>query len=188
MTDINKTGRFVFKMRGGIWTVFFIVVLFFAHPDAMRSIIGIPLLIAGQLIRLWASGCIERYRGEDLQAPKLTVWGPYAFVRNPLYVGNGLIGLGWSFLAGWNMILPFIVLFFIVYDYFIIPVEEKFLEAKFGDEYKNYKERTGRFFPKRIVAENIRGPFNSSILWKSESHSILMTVLGTLIILSRHWW
>jgi len=188
MTDINKIGRFVFKMRGGIWTIFFVAVLFFARPDGMRVSIGIPLLAAGQLIRLWASGCIEKYRGENLQAPKLTTWGPYALARNPLYLGNWLIGLGWSFLAGWNMLLLFLIIFFIVYDCFIIPVEEGFLEDKFGGQYRDYKKRTGRFFPKKLPVLGIKGPFNSSILWKSESHSILMTVLGTLLILSRYWW
>ena len=185
---MNKTGQKVFRLRGGIWTIFFIAVLFLARPHGARSLMGLPLIVLGQGIRLWASGCIVKYRGEELQALRLTTWGPYAIVRNPLYIGNGLIGLGWSLIAGWPAVVLFILIFGLMYNYFIVPSEEAFLENKFGERYINYRNRTGRFLPKGLPGKNIYGPFDSSILWESERHSILVTVLGTILIISRLWW
>lgn len=185
---MNKTGQIIFKLRGGIWTVFFLAVLILASPRENSLLIGIPLIVMGQGIRLWASGCIVKYRGEEIQALRLTTWGPYSIIRNPLYLGNGLIGLGWSIMAGWNAVFLFIVLFALVYNFFIVPSEEAFLENKFGERYINYKRRTGRFFPRSLPGKEIHGPFDGSIILKSESHSIIVTVLGTLLIVSRVWW
>ncbi len=185
---MNNTGQKVFRLRGGIWTIFFVAVLFLARPYGARPLIGIPLVVIGQGIRLWASGCIVKYRGEELQALRLTTWGPYSIIRNPLYIGNGLIGLGWSLIAGWSAVILFIVLFGLMYNYFIVPSEESFLENKFGERYINYKNRTGRFIPRGFPGKDIYGPFDRSILWKSERHSIIVTVLGTILIISRLWW
>lgn len=188
MMNVNKIGKTVFRLRGGIWTVFFLIVLFFSRPLGSRAIAGLLFVVAGQVLRLWACGCVVKYRGEQLQAFRLTTWGPYSLVRNPLYVGNGLIGLGWSLMAGWGVMVFFLVLFFIVYNLIIVPTEEAFLENKFGEKYREYKKRTGRFIPKTLPGKYLKGPFDSSIVCKSETHSILVTLVGTVLIMSRIWW
>lgn len=183
MTDLRAAA---FKLRGGVWTAMFLAVLFVAEPASVRAIGGGLFFVAlGQGIRFWAVGCITRYRGEKVGAEELVTWGPYGLVRNPLYVGNGLIGAGWGLLAGWKALLLFAVAFIVLYGLLIVPWEEAFLRGKFGEAYEEYMKRTGRFFPKKFSLEELNGPFDPSILWKSERYSVFVTLAGTILLLLR---
>ncbi|MDR3265496.1 MAG: isoprenylcysteine carboxylmethyltransferase family protein [Synergistaceae bacterium] len=174
-----------FQWRGGVWTLLFFAMLFLAHPTRRSVLFGLPFLVAGQSLRFWAVGCIGRYRGEQVGAQALTTWGPYAFARNPLYVGNGLIGLGWGFMAGPWATAAFLATFVLLYAVLIVPHEEAFLLEKFGAEYERYKSSVGGFFPKAWPGGKIAGAFDGRILWVSERHSLLTTVAGTLFIVGK---
>ncbi|MCR5346938.1 MAG: isoprenylcysteine carboxylmethyltransferase family protein [Fretibacterium sp.] len=173
-------------MRGGLWTLLFILILFLARPTVRSMYTGLVFVVLGQLWRFWAAGSIGRYRGESVGAERLATWGPYALMRNPLYFGNGLIGLGWAIMAGPWAILLFALGFIILYGMIIIPCEESFLLSKFGEEYRTYQGTTGMFFPRReslsTLGERLHGPFDTQILWRSESHTVLSTVIGTGLI------
>ncbi len=78
---------------------------------------------------------------------QLVTHGPYHFVRNPIYVGYGIIALGFGIVsANWVATLgnsiPFLLFFLRV------PQEEKILEKRFGNAYRKYKATTPRFFPR----------------------------------------
>lgn len=180
------------KYRGGIWTVLFLVILVLARPVRSRIAAGLVLVAAGQLLRFWGVGCIRLYRGEEVKAQRLATWGPYALVRNPLYVANGLLGLGWAWMSGWVPTLIFAAVFYVLYGVLIVPYEEAFLSQKFGREYEDYKKSVGRFFPKSLSRETLArvraGSYDASVLKKSEIHSLLVTVVGTILIVSRLWW
>ncbi|MDR1048338.1 MAG: isoprenylcysteine carboxylmethyltransferase family protein [Synergistaceae bacterium] len=172
-----------FRLRGGVWTLLFVVIFVLAHPTRSSVLLGLPFVVLGQALRFWAVGCVRRYRGERVGAETLTTWGPYALVRNPLYVGNGLIGFGWGFMAGPAAVVAFATVFFLLYTVLIVPHEEAFLAGKFGTEYERYREATGRFFPRRAsLRRNRAGPFDGKVLWVSERHSLLTTVAGTFLI------
>ena len=181
-----------FKYRGGVWTALFVVILALARPNAGRVAAGVVLVALGQLLRCWGVGCIKRYRGEEVKADELATWGPYALVRNPLYVGNGLVGLGWSWIAGPAAVVVFLLAFWILYGLLIVPHEEEFLLGEFGQNYRDYCARVGRFFPKSFSRETLShvsdGDYDASILLKSEIHSFWVHVLGTVLIVSRLWW
>ena len=183
MLSIESIRAKAFQLRGGIWTLLFVAILFLAHPTKSSVAWGVSLVVLGQAIRFWAAGCIGRYRGERVGAQSLTTWGPYAFVRNPLYVGNAFIGLGWSIMAGPLAMAVFVITFVLLYTVLIVPHEESFLLKKFGVEYSRYKEKTGSFFPTNWPSGRISGPFDSKILWVSELHSLLTTVVGSLLII-----
>lgn len=173
----------VFKMRGGLWTLLFVLILLLARPTPRSFALGLPLVVLGQLWRFWAAGSIGRYRGEKVGAERLTTWGPYALMRNPLYFGNGLIGLGWGLMAGPWAAGVFVAGFVVLYGLLIIPYEESFLLGRFGEAYRDYQRTTGMFFPKRDFSlRKLVGPFDWGILWRSESHTVLTTVLGTALL------
>lgn len=78
---------------------------------------------------------------------QLVTTGPYRWIRNPLYTAGGLIFAGlalvaasWILIAGAAMVLPFL--------WWRLPKEEAELEARFGQEYRDYAGRTGRFVPR----------------------------------------
>ena len=190
MNNMNKFSEIVFKLRGGIWTALFLGILFFANekPLLWEIILALALIILGQLIRFWAVGTIGLYRGEHVKAQSLATTGAYSIMRNPLYFGNFLIGLGWSFLAGWKIVIVFVISFWVIYVMIIIPHEENFLTQTFGAEYIFWKRKTGMFFPKSLdyVRNNFRkGKFNREVLFKSETHSLITTIIGTLAILAK---
>lgn len=189
---LQKLRAWAFKQRGGIWTVLFVVILALARPLPGRIVPGLILVALGQLLRFWGVGCITLYRGEEVKAQRLATWGPYALVRNPLYVANGLLGLGWAWMSGNMPTVVFLAAFCVLYGALIVPHEEAFLARKFGREYEDYKKRVGRFVPKNFSREALAhlgsGGYDASVLLKSEIHSLLVTVVGTALILSRLWW
>jgi protein-S-isoprenylcysteine O-methyltransferase Ste14 len=180
---VQSLGEKAFRLRGGVWTLLFVIILLTAHPSGQSILRGLPLVALGQALRFWAVGCIGRYRGERVGAQTLTTWGPYAFTRNPLYMGNGLIGLGWGSMAGFLPTVIFVITFVLLYTVLIIPHEESFLSEKFGAEYNRYKERTSRFFPAKWPRGRIAGPFDKRVLWTSERYSLLTAVVGSLLII-----
>jgi hypothetical protein len=85
--------------------------------------------------------------------------------------------------------LLFIFVFIVLYVILVIPYEESFLKASFPGEFEQYSKKTGRFFPISMPAiSDLAGPFQAAVLWKSERHSLWVTLAGTLVILSRRWW
>lgn len=100
---------------------------------------GIAILAFGALLRVWASGYLDK-------EGKLSFNGPYLFSRNPLYLGSILIGVAvpvsqelWTLAA-----IIFLVTWFL--HVLIIQQEEKVLTEKFSPEYQEYMKRTPRFF------------------------------------------
>ena len=177
--------EWVFRMRGGLWTALFAVILFMLEPAAPARICAcLALVVLGQAWRCWAVGYIGLYRGENVKAEHLAVHGPYSLMRNPLYFGNFVIGLGWSIMAGLKGAVIFIVCFCVLYVWAIIPHEEKFLLSKFGTDYENYCKRVKRFWPSRLNTQDLRGRFDSEVVMRSEIHTLISTIIGTVIILT----
>ncbi len=173
-----------FQLRGGLWTALFVLILAVARPTPRSVALGLVPVALGQLWRFWAAGSIGRYRGEAVGAERLVTWGPYALMRNPLYFGNGLIGLGWGLMAGPWAAGAFLAGFVLLYGLVIIPHEESFLLQRFGEEYRAYRARVGAFFP-RSWPGTVCGPFSWAVLRRSEVHTVLSTVVGTLLIAAK---
>ena len=108
---------------------------------------GILLIVVGEAIRMFSirwGRSITRTRSRKTGG-RLIKAGLFRFSRNPIYIGNGLIGLGLSFLSGivWAPIV-FAVLFFVQYIP-IIRFEEAVLIGEYGDEYLEYKNLVPRW-------------------------------------------
>ena len=172
-------------MRGGLWTLLFVIMLFMAErADILRIITGLVLISGGQLWRIWSAGIIGLYRGENVKALKLAHTGPYALMRNPLYFGNFMIGLGWAVIAGLNAVTVFVIAFVILYVMIIIPHEEDFLRTKFGHEYEEYCRRVKMFLPVKINMKDIFVKPDMNVIMRSEIHTVISTIAGTCIILA----
>ena len=146
---------------------------------------GMLIAVFGQLLRYWAAGYIPKYRTEKIDAPILVTWGPYRWVRNPLYAGNFIMGLGWALMVGWIWVAAFTAAFLFLYCYIVIPAEEEFLAAKFGEQYLAYRESVPSLFPRPGKFMPDTSPYSRSFdrerAWSEEIYSIRMNILGRLI-------
>ena len=186
----KKVSSTAFKCRGLFWGVFAAGILIFPGDfEIVRFIIGLALVLCGQALRFWAAGYIPKYRTEVIGAPVLVTWGPYKWVRNPLYAGNAIMGLGWSLMVGWGWVIAFVIAFMLLYSMIIIPAEEEFLADKFGAEYAEFKKRVPQLipyprggFPDKSPNEK---PFDSKRAREEEIYSIRVNIIVTAVIFAR---
>ena len=89
---------------------------------------------------------------EIKQDHKLITTGIYRYVRHPLYAGLVLLAAGQGFLIANWLVGPAALIGFLVVYLLRIPNEEAVLEAKFGQEYTDYAQQTGRLFPRLLGA------------------------------------
>ena len=141
-----------FKSRSYTPIPILLMMLYFARPNSPYFFLGIVLIVIGEIIRLrsvsFAGG---ETRTMNVGASSICKSGPYSIVRNPLYIGNVMIYVGFAFIAGSVYVVTIslitFVYFFIQYS-LIISLEEQALEEKFGDEYTTYKKLVPSILPK----------------------------------------
>jgi protein-S-isoprenylcysteine O-methyltransferase Ste14 len=136
---------------------------------------GIVLLIVGELIRFWALGFVEK------KGQKLAMSGPYAFVRNPLYVGNFFLGLGVAVIVwNWIILVIFLAGFLGIYTG-TIRDEEKHLREMFGKPYEDYCRNVPSFLPRLTP---YTAPEKDSFLWsRIIKHHEYITVAGIFLMI-----
>lgn len=142
MTEIvDRAGRWVASHRVLV-TIPAVALLFALARPSTRSILGgVVLVLFGETLRVWSSGHIEKNKA-------LAAGGPYRFTRNPLYLGNFLLGLGFAVMSGrYALIALFPVLFYLVYAP-VIRDEEGVLRKRFGSLFDDMCRRVPRFFPR----------------------------------------
>ena len=119
-----------------------------SSPTWLLGATGVALTILGETIRLWAIryiGAVSRTRSERLGP--LIAAGPFAVVRNPLYIGNIVLWVGFVVAAQLLWLVPIAIALLALEYHAIVTWEEQLLEAHFGDEYRAYAERVPRWFP-----------------------------------------
>lgn len=145
----------LFKYRSYTPIPFLLIMFLYANPNIWSIIIGLAVALKGEAIRIWGvswAGSETRTTGE-VGGSFLVISGPFAFVRNPLYVGNILMytGLGIMSFALFPYLQILGLLFFYFQYKFIVKEEERYLETTYGPEYENYCRNVPRFFPKLKV-------------------------------------
>ena len=116
------------------------LVLYLAQPTGMLILVGLPIALAGAALRALAAGVIRK-------DATLTTSGPYAWTRNPLYLGSFLLGLGFAVMSGsWIATAVIVLPSFIVYPN-VIRNEEAHLRRLFPDQFPDYCKNVPRFFP-----------------------------------------
>jgi protein-S-isoprenylcysteine O-methyltransferase Ste14 len=109
---------------------------------------GVALIASGEALRLWSVhhiGAISRTRSERLGP--LIASGPFALVRNPLYIGNIALWAGFAVTARLLWLAPIIILLLAIEYHAIVRWEETLLAARLGDAYRDYAARVRRWMP-----------------------------------------
>ena len=146
---------------------------------------GFFVAAIGECIRFWGvayAGSLTRVTS-SVGSPEVIVAGPFARVRNPLYVGNMLTYIGIGIMS--NALFPWLVLLAAVWFgfqyYQIVMLEEHFLEKEFGAAYEDFRYHVPRFIPRLSVYIN---PVQSKQLanWKEATHSEQRTFQALSIV------
>lgn len=150
----------IFRLRGLLPLPVVLIMVAWAEPTPTSFLYGGVVAVLGAVVRLWAAGYIKEYRSFEAQADLLVTAGPYAHVRNPLYWGNFLIGIGFCVIANWWLAYP---LFLALYAYMysaVVAYEECHLAARFGAAYQRYCAEVPRFWPRLVPYKGVKGSFS----------------------------
>jgi protein-S-isoprenylcysteine O-methyltransferase Ste14 len=173
-TTSARIGAVLFRNRSWLPVPFLVVALLApAHPTATNWLAGALLIVIGEGIRLAgvsAAGTVTRRRSRDVQ--RLVTYGIFRWVRNPLYVGNFFIWMGFVVISGVMWFLPVAIVIFAIEYTLIVAYEEGVLESIFGREYLDYKMTTPRWFP-RPPKQPETGPHDWGEAWRSEISTFL---------------
>jgi protein-S-isoprenylcysteine O-methyltransferase Ste14 len=112
--------------------------------------LGIILMIVGLIMRYWAAKILGKFYTRTLQTSagqKIISKAPYNYIRHPGYLGTFLIEVGAGLAIANYIILSIVLVIGILSRVYRIQTEEKMLKTIFGEEYKNYSEKTWRLIP-----------------------------------------
>ena len=102
--------------------------------------LGLAVMIAGLILRIWASGHLKKEK-------ELTTSGPYRYTRNPLYLGNVIIGIGVVIGSYTWWVVPIFAIYFLVFYPVIILEEKGRMQKYFPLQYSPYSKNVPLFFP-----------------------------------------
>jgi len=159
------------------------LLIIFAKPEMIGMVVGMILIFAGEGIRIWSAGHLQKNE-------ILTVTGPYAYVKNPLYIGTILITAGFCIFAD-NIYLLAVATFAFCFHY--IPYKKKVegdrLRKIFGTRYEDYDEKVPEYLPRWTPYSEEKASWQfKNFIENSEEGILLMIIAGILLMLSRPYW
>ena len=121
----------------------------FGSHRALGVSASVALVLLGLALRAWAGGCAGSHtRNATIEAPRLVTGGPFAYVRNPIYLASIVLGLGMVGLLGDPWMFALYVGVFVFLYTAIVPAEETFLRKTFPEEFARYCENVPRMLPR----------------------------------------
>lgn len=190
MPRVNR--RLLYSWRGAPLAFLCVLTLVLGQPSPNSLFLGSCLGLLGESLRFWAIGFTGGpTRGISLEAPQLISAGPYAYLRNPLYLGNILNGMAVS-VAGWGHLPPLpailvVTLFSMLLGAFyrtLISLEEDFLLTSFPNQFPAYRQAVPRLWPRMSAAGPQQGAFSlDRALFYEKSTLFWFLVVWTLLYL-----
>lgn len=174
MAEWSRIAR---RIRVPLGFAFAVLYFWLARPTWKFLALGAIFIVPGLLVRALASGHVKKNEA-------LATSGPYAYTRNPLYLGSLLIGIGFAIASrSWWIGIVLVVMFFAIY----VPVirsEEAYLREKFPD-FDEYAKRVPRMLP-RIIPARIGpdgGRFSFDLYLKHREWNALLGAVGIAAVL-----
>ncbi len=166
------------RIRVPMGFLFAVLYFWLARPTWRSMVLGAIVIVPGLLIRALASGHVRKNE-------TLATSGPYAYTRNPLYLGSLLIGFGFAVAArSWWVGILLVVMFLAIY----IPVirdEEAFLRKMFA-EFDEYARQVPRMLPRltaRSSDEEAAAGFSLDLYLKHREYNALLGAVGMMAAL-----
>jgi len=168
-------GAIARRIRVPLGFGFAVLYFWLAKPTVKSILIGTALVIPGLLIRALASGQLKKNE-------QLATEGPYAYTRNPLYLGSLILAIGFALASrSWWIVAGIILLFFAIYLP-VIRAEEAFLRERFP-QFEDYARHVPRFLPRLIPSAKNSGAFSPELYWKHREYNATLGAAGMLAAL-----
>jgi protein-S-isoprenylcysteine O-methyltransferase Ste14 len=148
---VSPAESFFFRWRVRLGYPLAIVVLGFAWPTPRSIAAGVLIGTIGLWLRAYAAGYLHK---QEL----LTVTGPYAYTRNPLYLGSAILAAGVAVATRSWIAAALLFAYFAVFYSFVMRREERELSARHGAAFEEYANAVPLFFP-RLTAANVGAKF-----------------------------
>lgn len=152
----------------------------FSRPSVKSLAMGLPIAFTGLALRAWAAGHLAK--NTDLATS-----GPYAYTRNPLYIGTLVVAFGFVLAArSWVLGVLFALVFLLVYLP-VIELEEQHLRVIFPS-YAEYAEDVPALWP-RVSRAAGQARFRTALYWKNQEYQafIGMAVAAGLLVFKVLW-
>ena len=144
----DRVIAFLAKKRVPLGFVTTIVALILAQPTWRTWRYGLLVALAGEAVRVWAAGHLEKGR-------EVTTSGPYRWIGHPLYVGSSILALG-VVIAAWSVPLAVVAAIYMGMTMTAaIRTEEAFLRRTFGDTYDRYQQSRAAPSSRRFSLERV---------------------------------
>lgn len=140
MTDLTRR---LARLRVPLGFVTAAAAVWLAHPTVSSWLAGFAVAVAGEVIRVWAAGHLEKGR-------EVTQSGPYRFSRHPLYVGSTVLALGVVIAARSVTVAALAALYMGATITAAIKTEEAYLRETFGSAYDDYRASRGEPMTRRF--------------------------------------
>ncbi len=182
----------LFKYRGYTPVPFLLIMFFFQNANVWSLITGFIMVLLGESLRLWGvawAGSETRTTG-GVGGTFLIISGPFAHTRNPLYIGNIFIYLGFGIMS--FALFPYLqiaaLIFFCLQYHFIVLEEEKYLRTTYTKDFEEFIKNVPRFgwrFKPYRKSNVVQPPVNWSAGLRSEKRTLqsIAFVLITLLLL-----
>jgi len=155
--------RIARRIRVPTGFAFAVVYLWLAHPTWKSILLGMTFVIAGTVVRALASGHLNKNE-------ELAVSGPYAYSRNPLYLGSLILALGFAVAAlSWWIAALLAVIFVAIYMP-VIQAEETFLRTTFP-EFAAYSREVPRLIPRLTSFKRSDSSFSRELYLKHREYN-----------------
>ena len=160
----------VAKLRVPCGFLLLLTFAWLASPSRQSLLVGLPVSVAGLAIRAWAAGHLAKNRD-------LATGGPYAWVRNPLYLGTLIVALGVVLACrNWVLAAVFAAIFLLVYLP-VIELEEQHLRSLFP-AYEAYAARVPKLWGARRGAPSVAQAFDAATYLKNREYEALLGFLA----------
>jgi protein-S-isoprenylcysteine O-methyltransferase Ste14 len=156
-------GKIARRIRVPLGFAFTAVYLWLATPTAASILVGAFLIIPGLVLRALASGHVQKNE-------QLATTGPYAYTRNPLYLGSLILAVGFAISARNIWIGAGLIVIFLAIYLPVIRGEEAFLRERFAD-FAEYARQVPRLWPRLDSFNTIRGSFSWDLYWKHREYN-----------------
>ena len=159
-----------------------VVALWLARPTPRSILFGAALGVFGLWIRAYAAGYLHKHE-------VLTVTGPYARTRNPLYLGSSFLAAGAAMAMNSRWVAALLIIYFALVYSLVMRREEMDLRQKFGKDFDAYAAAVPLFFPRLSARTKLptgNGGFSLARYKKNREYraaiGFVLSLIGLVVI------